>query len=79
MKCEACGGELSRDVAQLEMLDRGRRIVLAQAGWYCWDCGEARFTAADFALAERQLSSAEDRRHGLNGAPDRGIEKAEAA
>lgn len=58
MTCEACGGELHRDVAELE-LGRGRTAV-AQAGWYCWACGSARFSAADLYQAERQLQLAEN-------------------
>ena len=59
MKCETCGGELTRDVAELALAAGRRRTVLAQAGWYCWQCGGARFSATDLELAERQMREAD--------------------
>lgn len=55
MICEACRGEMQRDVAELDGASGGRRVTIVQAGWYCWQCGAARFTATDLAAAERQL------------------------
>jgi YgiT-type zinc finger domain-containing protein len=55
--CEACGGDLERDVAELEVKLGARRVTVAQPGWYCWDCGAARFSARDLHAADRQLSA----------------------
>lgn len=58
MNCEACGGEMERGSAEIELRSGLRVFLLGQRGWYCWPCGTARFSAEDLAVAERQLQDA---------------------
>lgn len=55
MTCEACGGGLQHEAAEIELRIGQRVVAVAQPGWYCWQCGAARFSAEDLAIAERNI------------------------
>lgn len=58
MTCEACDGDLEREVVELEVRIANRFVMIRQPGWYCWSCQNARFSAGDLELADRQLIAA---------------------
>lgn len=58
MNCEGCGGDLQREAIEIEVRIGQPSHTVRQPGWYCWQCGSARFSAEDLAIADRQLRAA---------------------